>query len=256
MKLRQHAWLSLALAPLLAAADPPPPPPPPMGVWTGKGQVGFVDSQGNTDARSANGALDMDYYDGPWKHSAHVAGLYGENSGIVAAEFWDAQWQSNYDITSTVFTFGGLRYDHDLFSGFEYQASASAGAGYKLINTAATKLSAQVGVGYRSLRPEELTKDPSGAVVARTLEERSGGVVGTGGVDYSQALTSTTTLTDKFLAESGSNDSLFSNALALSVKMSVKLALSLGYSLQDNTKPPPGLKKLDSVETINLVYGF
>ena len=69
-------------------------------------------------------------------------------------------------------------------------------------------------------------------------------------------LSSTTTLTDKFLVESGSQDTLITNALALSVKMSQKLALSVGYAIQDNTKPPAPLKKLDTVETLNLVYAF
>ncbi len=32
-------------------------PPPPNGVWTGKGQAGFVGSQGNTDAESLNAAI-------------------------------------------------------------------------------------------------------------------------------------------------------------------------------------------------------
>jgi putative salt-induced outer membrane protein YdiY len=38
--------------------------------------------------------------------------------------------------------------------------------------------------------------------------------------------------------------------------MSQKLALSVGYAIQDNTKPPAPLKKLDTVETLNLVYAF
>jgi putative salt-induced outer membrane protein YdiY len=72
----------------------------------------------------------------------------------------------------------------------------------------------------------------------------------------SQALSSTTTITDKLLVESGSSDTLITNALALAVKISNKLALSVGYSVQDNTKPPGGLKKLDTLETVNLVYSF
>lgn len=56
--------------------------------------------------------------------------------------------------------------------------------------------------------------------------------------------------------ETGSQDTLLTNALALSVKMSKKLAWSVGYGLQDNTNPPAGLKKLDAVETVNLVYAF
>ncbi|HWG70678.1 MAG TPA: DUF481 domain-containing protein [Steroidobacteraceae bacterium] len=53
-----------------------------------------------------------------------------------------------------------------------------------------------------------------------------------------------------------SDDTLITDALELTVKMSTNLALSLGYGLQDNTKPPAGLKKIDTVETVNLVFAF
>lgn len=192
----------------------------------------------------------------PWEHKFHLGGLYGQSAGVTAAERWDALWQSNYDITTDLFGFGPLRYAHDDFSGFQHQDSLSAGLGYKILNTDTTKLSAQVGVGYRQLRPEELVKDSSGAVTDRILQPSSSGAVVTAGVDYSQALTGTTTLSNKFLIESGSSDTLITDALALTVKMSTRLALSLGYGLQDNTKPPAGLKRIDTVETVNLVFAF
>jgi len=40
------------------------------------------------------------------------------------------------------------------------------------------------------------------------------------------------------------------------VKVSTKLALSVGYAVQDNSSPPAGLKKIDTLETVNLVYSF
>ncbi len=73
---------------------------------------------------------------------------------------------------------------------------------------------------------------------------------------YSQALSRTTTLSDKLLVEAGSINTLVTNALALAVKISGKLALSVGYAIQDNSEPPAGLKKLDTLETVNLVYSF
>jgi len=242
------------LSPLITRADDAPAPP--NGVWTGKGQLGFVDTQGNTNSKSANAMLDMAFVDTPWKHAAHLEGLYGQNSGIVSAERWQALWQSNYDFTSRLFGFGGLRYDHDLFSGFEYQGSLTAGAGYNLFNTKATQLSVQVGAGYRVLRPEDLVKNSSGIVIGRTLEARKSDAIGTAGLNYAQALTATTSITDKLTLETGSLDTLLTNALALTVKMSDKLALSVGYSIENNSKPPAGLKKLNTIETINLVYGF
>jgi putative salt-induced outer membrane protein YdiY len=38
--------------------------------------------------------------------------------------------------------------------------------------------------------------------------------------------------------------------------MSDKLALSVGYGITDNTKPPPTIKKVDTVTTVNLVFSF
>ncbi len=242
-----------ALIPVAAMCDDAPPP---QDVWTGKGQAGYVSSQGNTQSKSANAAIDMAYLDGPWNHMFHLGGLYGRSSGVLSAERWDTLWQTNYSLTADLFTFGALRYEHDMFSGFNYQASGAAGLGYKFIDTDATKLSAQVGVGYQVLRPEDITKDADGAVTDRTLEPSESGVIGTLGVTYSQALTGTTTLSDNLLVNAGSINTLVTNSLALTVKMSTKLALSLGYAIQDNTKPPAGLKKLDTLTTVNLVYAF
>ena len=137
------------LIPLIARADDPPPPP--QDVWTGKGQAGYVSSQGNSDAKSANAAIDTAFLDGPWKHAFHLGGLYGQSAGIVSAERWDTRWQTNYDLTPQLYTFGGLRYQHDMFSGFQYQESLTGGLGYKIFDTDATKLDVQVGVGYQEI---------------------------------------------------------------------------------------------------------
>lgn len=246
--------LALAFSPALALADEAPPPP--QDVWTGKGQAGYVAASGNTDSKSANVALDTALLDGPWKHALHVGGLYGQSAGVVSAERWDTNWQTNYDLSARLYTFGGLRYQHDVFSGFQYQASVTGGLGYKIFDTDATKLDVQVGAGYKKLRPEDLTKNAAGAVIGRTLEPAQGGAIGTLGVNFSQALSATTTVSDKLLIESGSSDTLITNAFEVAVKISTKLALSVGYAIQDNTKPPAGLKKLDTLETINLVYAF
>jgi putative salt-induced outer membrane protein len=252
-----RAWLfaCLTIVPLSAWADDAPAPPP-QGVWVGKGQLGFLASQGNTQATSANAAIDMSLATDPWEHKLHLDGLYGKSSDVVAAERWLAGWQSNYELTPDLFAFAGLRYQHDEFSGFQYQASETAGVGYKLINTADTKLNVQAGVGYRELRPEDLFKDTAGAVIGRALLPSDNGAVFTLGLDYSQAFTSTTSLSNKLLVEAGSGDTLITDTVALTVKMTTQLALSLGYSLQDNTNPPDGLKKIDSVETVNLVFAF
>jgi putative salt-induced outer membrane protein len=231
-------------------------PPPPQGVWIGKGQFGFLDSRGNSEAESINGSIDLLRYDGAWKNELLVTGLYGKNSDIVSAERWETREQSNYTVSGNLFVFGGLRFEHDLFDGFQYQASVTSGLGYKLMNTDDTKLTLQVGAGYRRLRPEIIVKDDTGAVLSRTPQEATGEGIGTVGVDFSQVVTKTTTFTNKFLMEAGSDNTLLHDELALNVKMSDKLALSVGYGITDNTKPIAPLKKLDTTTSVNLVFGF
>jgi len=256
-KFRAVAITVLALSPTMKVwADDAPAPPPPQDVWIGKGQFGFLDSKGNSDAESINGNIDLLRYDGAWKNELYVAGLYGKSSGIVSAERFETRGQSNYEISSNLFAFGALRYEHDLFDGFEYQESLSAGLGYKILNTDDTKLTVQAGAGYRRLRPEIIVKDSSGEVVSRTPLDTEGNAIGTLGIDFSHAFNKATTLTNKFLMEAGSSNTLLTDALALTVKMSTKLALSVGYAVTDNTKPPAPLKKVDTVTTVNLVFSF
>jgi len=247
--------LSLACA-AGAWADDPPAPPPPMGVWIGKGQFGFLDSHGNSDAESINGNLDLLRYDGDWKNDLYVAGLYGKSAGIVSAERVEAHEQTNYSFSGNLFVFGGLRYEHDEFDGFQYQASVTTGLGYKVLDLVSDKLTVQVGAGYSRLRPEIIDKDADGAVIDRIPQESQGDAIGTVGVDYSHAFNKTTTLSNKLLVESGSLNTNINDQIALTVKMSNTLALSVGYGIIDNTKPTPPTKNLDTTATVNLVFAF
>jgi len=133
-------------------------PPPPKDVWTGKGQGRLYGYGGQSNTKAANAAVDMAYIDDQWTHTFHFGALYGENDGIISANRWDVGWQSNYNLTTDLYTYGALRYLHDRLNGFQYQASRAIGLRYAFIKTDATKLSAQIGVGYRNGRPEELGK--------------------------------------------------------------------------------------------------
>jgi putative salt-induced outer membrane protein len=246
--------LPLSLATFTAMADAPPPPP--AQGWSGKGEAGYVMSRGNTNTDSANAKLDLADVVGDWKHSFHLEGLYGRSDEITSAERWAALVQSDYQFTPRAFSFGAVHFLQDEFSGFQYQASATTGVGYKFLVTDSDKLTAQVGVGYRRLRPEVLILNAGGSVIARIPGESSGNAIGTAGFDFAHIFNASTKITDKFLAESGSGNTSLENDLALVVNMSKKLALSAGFTFQDNTEPPAGLKKINTLTTLNLVYAF
>jgi putative salt-induced outer membrane protein YdiY len=63
-------------------------------------------------------------------------------------------------------------------------------------------------------------------------------------------------LTNIFLAEAGAQNTMLQDNIQLAVKMSTKLALTVGYGVTDNTNPPAPLKKVDTISTVNLQYSF
>jgi len=256
---RALAAAALAVAALPAThvrADDTPAPPPPQHEWIGKGQAGFLDAKGNSTGESINGMLDLTRYDGDWKNALHVEGYYGKSADVLSAERWIVKEQTDYTITGDFFGFGGLRFEHDEFDGFVYQASFTLGAGYKILDTASDKLTVQAGPGFKRFRPENITKNGSGEVILRMPLEAQSEAIADAEVDYAHTFSPSTTLSNKLVVEYGSANSLTTDQVALAVKMSTKLALSVGYQFTENSKPPVGLKKVDTVTTVNLVYSF
>lgn len=237
------AALVLTLASVAAQAETAAVAAAPPAGWQGKGEAGLVFARGNSVADTINFKLGMSKEMEQWKHALEMSALRASTNGVESAERYMAGWQSDYKVSARTFWFSGLRYENDKFSGFDYQASASTGLGYKFYDTEKIKLSAQGGAGYRRL---------SNSVTG----ESTGELVFVAGMDYENKLTATTKVVDKFHTESGSSNTLLTNFLGLEVKMSDTLALSVGLDVRDNTKPPAGKKKVDTVSTVNLVYAF
>ncbi len=222
--------------------------------WSGKGEGGLVLSRGNSDSTSVNAKIDATETNGDWKHVMLAAALYGNNATFTTAERLEAGYEIDRKITERLYGFAAAHGDKDAFEGFDYQATVSAGTGYKFIDNDSTKLSGTLGAGYRRLRPQQLVKDTDGRVIDRINGDATGSAVVTGGLSFEHQATKTTKLVDKFLFESGSSNTLLGNEFAVQVSMSDRLALSVGYGVRYNTDPATGTKKLDQLTTANVVY--
>ncbi len=240
----KNALTASSLVALAASASAPA-----LADWKGKVEAGVVFARGNTETTTANGKLDMANELDQWKHSAYLAALYAESENSVtneleaSAERYEARWQSDYKITPRAYWFGGLRYERDEFSGFDYQASLTSGIGYRFIDSEATKFYGQAGIGYRQSQ-DRLTREKEDELVYR------------GDLGFERRLTANTKLTDKLIVEAGSTNTFAGNDLALEVKMSERFGLSLGYGVRYNSDPPPGLESTDTLMTVNLSYSF
>lgn len=224
-----------------------------LGV-TAQGQLGVVLARGNTDTTTANAKFELRRRTTAVQDDFEIEGLYGKTGGIVTAERWATNLQRNWNLTTHTFWFINGHYEDDLFSGFAYQGTVATGAGYNFIDTDSTKLSAQIGAGYRRLRPETLIENSLGEVTDRIEGPFQGEMVGTGKIDFEHSFNAQTKVTDTVMSVYGSANTFLENDLALSVKLNGSLSLALGYTIRNNSNPPAGLKHTDTLTTVNLVY--
>jgi putative salt-induced outer membrane protein len=223
--------------------------------WSTRAEAGFVAAHGNGDTETANAKVEIVREVNKWKYTLGTSGLYGRSGGITSAQHFDGRLQTDHAFGERSFWFGAVRYEDDRFSGFDYQTTATTGLGHKFVDTDATKLSIQIGAGFRALRPEAIVRDPiTGEVVSRVLGERSQDGVVNGALTFSHAFNDHTKLLDSLLTEAGQANTLTRNDLSLEVKMVKTFAVSLGYSIRHNTEPGPGLTRTDTLTTVNLVY--
>lgn len=221
---------------------------------SGRAEGGVVMSRGNSDTDTANAKVEIVNERDKWRNTLGLAGLYGRSAEATIATRWASRFQTDRKFGQAAYWFIGLGYEDDRFSGFDYQATLTSGVGREFIKTERTLLKAQIGAGYRRLRPEELIFDVDSIVIDRIKGEPDSDMVGNGAVTLEHALTDSTKLLAGITAESGSSNTLTRGDLALQVKMTELLAISVGLNVRNNSNPPAELKKTDTLTTLNLVY--
>ena len=117
----------------------------------------------------------------------------------------------------------------------------AAGLGYRIIDSERTKLWVQGGPGYRFAE-------------LRETGESEDGLIFRGDAGFEHQFTETTKIVDRFLIETGSDNTFVQNDLGLEVMINGALALRLGYQVRHNTDVSPGVEKTDRLATVGLIY--
>lgn len=224
--------------------------------WEGKGEAGFVLARGNSTATSLNAKLDVHRDVDSWQYNVFASYLYGRNATFTTARRAEARLQIDHELTERAFWFAAGRFENDAFSGFDYQASVTAGAGYRFLDDEESKVTVTLGAGYRRLRPETLVRSAEDEVIARLRGVPETEAVARATFDADHRLTDTTRVVERLLVESGAGNTSVVNDLSLEVRVTESLALSLGYGVRYNTNPPNDSRSTDQLTTLNLVYAI
>ncbi len=263
------ATLLLATAlPALADNTGAGPSPAGHGGWSGSGQLGLAATTGNTRSQSLNAALDLKFTSDSWIY--HFEGSALRNRGTVEVGIPGPGGATvnvaQYRVTANRYTLGGsagrildpynrlvstMRYDHDNFSSYRYQAALAVSWGHVMLKDPGTDLDFELGPGVKRYRI-------AGETVSHTA------AIARGALNYSQQLTANTRIENHLLVEAASFDTFAENTTSLVVQMNKRLALKVGYQIRHNTRlnnvlllnPNAGTAKTDTLLTTNLVYNF
>lgn len=229
----------------------------PAGTWAAQAQLGLIVTSGNTTTKSGNASVDVAHRLDRWTLSGGGAALYASTGDVSTQQDTSAHLQADLDLSPRTFWFSTARWDRNLFTGFAYQESIASGGGFKFVQSPATLLAAELGVGYRIEKPEILTTGPLGDVIARVGQPLQRDAVLHAGLDYSHSISQSTKLVNTLLVQYGASDTTTTDNLSLQVKVDASLALAVGMQLVNNSSPPPGsARHTDTVVTVNLVYAL
>ena len=234
---------SLLAAPAIAEEVKPPPPPPPL--WSGKAEVAFISTSGNTDTQTFGGAAEVEYQPGVWSGKAKVAFIKSEANGTENARSFEALLRGARKLSARLETYALGGYLKNRFAGIDGRYAGEGGLAYQLLAPGAHSLKAEAGLGY--------TKENRTTGFDRSFMTARGGLLYKWKLSKTAEISNETSFTQDLKA---SNDWRFADTASVSAGLTTILSLKLSYALTKVNDPPPGFKKTDTITTAALVAKF
>jgi putative salt-induced outer membrane protein len=235
------SFLLCAEAAAQEAKAPPPPPP----LWSGKAEVSFVSTSGNSDTQTLGAGAEVEYQPGIWSGKARLDYIESEANGTTNARSLAALLRGARKLTGRLEAYAQGNYLKNTFAGIERRLSGEAGLAYGLLPPGAHALKAQAGLGY--------TSEHRVAASDRSFASASAGLLYkwtfSKTADFSNEATYTQDLKE-------SSDWRFGDTAAVSAGFSTIFSLKLSWTLTTANDPPPGFKKTDTITKAALVAKF
>jgi putative salt-induced outer membrane protein YdiY len=203
---------------------------------------GYVGTTGNTETTTLNTEVLATWRTERWTHNAKFQGLGAQENAATKAERYYLEEKSDYNIDERQYIFGLGTYTDDRFSGFESQATVSAGYGRYLVRRDGLSLQAFGGLGYRE----------SDVVGAGTEGE---GIV-TFGENLAWALSDNAALTQSFTSDVGEELTVSKFEIGLETNIVGRITTKLAFQARNTSEVPAGTEKTDTMTSVSLVYGF
>ena len=212
------------------------------GTWKGGVEIGWVSTGGNTNTQSLTGKVGVTNERDAWRHNLILEVLKSKTDGNTTAERYFAGWKSDYKFTARDYLFGTASYEKDKFSGFDYRAIEAVGYGRKVMDQSNVQLELEAGMGARQSVPEH--------------QELENEIIGRGTGRFAWEITPSAKFTEDANTDVGRNGSVSQSMTAIKTTIVGNLAMKASYTIRHTSNVPAGVKKIDTITALTLVYTF
>ena len=226
----------LTAAPL-AAQDAPPPPRP----WELTGDVGFVNTAGNSDVTTLNIGEKVTHNRGNITVKQNFALLYGRTDGTTTTSQWRTGLRGDVALSARLAVFGLAGFDRNRFAGIDRRFEEGVGIAFKVLATERSKLDFETGLSMIQQRSTlDVTNNFSAARAASIFQ-------------YNFKPTAYFLQSVEVLPNLEETDDLRVNTeTALVAPLSRRLAIKISYVIRYDKLPEPGFEKTDRLLTSGL----
>lgn len=225
----------------------------PDNQWRSAIGLGFTNATGNTRATSLSINADAVRASDADKWALYGKGLYAKDDGETSSNLIRLGTRYDRNMSQRTFAFVGLDAERDGTADLDLRAAASTGVGYKIIDAAPETFNVFGGIGY--------TYDRYAVerIVDGGLRARYGYANLIIGEESTHAFTDTVSARQRFallpnLRNSGEYRAEFDSSL--SVAMTQRLSLNVGFTARYNSDPGVDESKTDTLLTTGVAMKF
>jgi putative salt-induced outer membrane protein len=208
----------------------------------GEFDLGFLNTQGNSDTQTINLKLALSKESVNWHHKASTSYFSDESNQIKISEKYELGAQSDHKLNKDEFLFILGNYEKDRFSGFDYQASLGTGYGYKFINTDDHILTFELGPGYRVNAIEKGNDEEEYTI--RVAEF------------FDWKLSKNANFNQYLAIESGDENTITKFGIVITSTLTSTLSLKVGVNVKHTDKVPANTDDVDSETFASISYSF
>lgn len=211
----------------------------PLENWKGQVEFGASWATGPASSLGLLGTLDLERKGIAWTHKLLLRGELLDTGDVPAVERLVGSWQPRLTLGPRAYVFGLGQFERDPALGYDARYSAGLGAGWKVEQGKAFRLTLEGGPAYRLTRADG---------------DSRGRIAGRGSVDLGWALSPRLEFSQRasLFHEAGTSSGFLSSALDSKVTEKLNLRVSYEYRIEEDTAR--GLSNTGSTTRASLVY--